>query len=67
MITNCNNIKNRWKGIKSLISLKIVASSVSTVLLLDNFDTITNPCDTAKTFDNYFASIAETTKKNIFT
>ena len=28
---NYNNIKNRWKGIKSLISLKTVASSVPTV------------------------------------
>ena len=66
---NWNNIKNTWKGIKSLISLKTVASSVPTVLSLDNGDTITNPYDTANTFNNYFASIAETTKKKhkIFT
>ena len=32
---NWNNIKNTWKGIKSLISLKIVASSIPTVLSLD--------------------------------
>ena len=62
---NWNNIKNTWKGIKSLISLKIVASSVPTVLSLDNGDTITNPYDIANTFNNYFASIAETTKKSI--
>ena len=31
---NWNNIKNTWKGIKSLISLKTVASSVPTVLSL---------------------------------
>ena len=60
---NWNNIKNTWKGIKSLISLKSVASSVPTVLSLDNGDTITNPYDIANTFNNYFASIAETTKK----
>ena len=36
------NIKNTWKGIKSLISLKTVASCVPTVLSLDNGDTITN-------------------------
>ena len=60
---NWNNIKNTWKGIKSLISLKTVASSVPTVLSLDNGDTITNPYDIANTFNNYFASIAETTKK----
>ena len=56
---NWNNIKNTWKGIKCLISLKPVASSVRTVLSLDNGDTITNPYDIANTFNNYFASIAE--------
>ena len=66
---NWNNIKSTWKGIKSLISLKTVASHLPTVLSLDNGDTITNPYDIANTFNKYFASIAETTKKkkNIFT
>ena len=62
---NLENIKNTWKGIKSLISVKTVASSIPTVLSLDNGYTITNPCDIANTFNNYFASIAETTKKII--
>ena len=62
---NWNNIKNTWKGIKSLITLKSVASNVPTVLSLDNGDTITNPYDIANTFNNYFSSIAETTRKNI--
>ena len=35
------------------------------VLSLDNGDTITNPYDIANTFNNYFASIAETTKRSI--
>ena len=39
---NWNNIKETWKEIKSLISLKTVASNVSTVLSLDNGKTITN-------------------------
>ena len=64
---NCSNIKNTWKGLKSFISLKTIASSVPTVLSLDNGDTypydITNPYDIANTFNNYFVSIAETTKK----
>ena len=65
---NWNNIKNTWKGIKSPISLKTVASNVPTVLSLDNGDTVTNPYDIANTFNNYFASIAEKTKKHkIFT
>ena len=53
--TNWNSIKNTWKGIKSFISLKNVASSVP--------DTITNLYVIANTFNNYFASIAEITKK----
>ena len=60
---NWNNIKNTWKGIKSLISLKTVASSIPTVLSLDNGNTITNPYDIANTFNYYFSSIAEITKK----
>ena len=55
---NSNNIKTTWKGIKSLISLKTAASNVPTVLSLDNGDIANN-------FNNYFASIAETTKKSI--
>ena len=47
LIKNWNNIKNTWKGIKSLISLETVASNVPTVLSLDNGDTVTNPYDTA--------------------
>ena len=35
---NWNNIKNTWKGIKSLISLKTKASSAPTVLSLENGD-----------------------------
>ena len=40
--TNWNNIKNTWKGIKSLISLKTVASSAPTALSRANVNTITN-------------------------
>ena len=59
---NWNNFKNTWKGIKSLISLKTVASSVPTILFLDNGNTITNPYDIVNNFNDCFASIAETTK-----
>ena len=64
---NWNNIKDTWKGMKSPISLKTVASNVPTVLSLDTGDTVTNPFDIANTFNNYFASIAVTTKKKVFT
>ena len=62
---NWNNIKNKWKGIKSFVSLKAVASSVPTALSLDNGDTTTNSYDIVKIFNNNLASIAETTKKGI--
>ena len=62
---NWNNVDNTCKTIKSLISLKTVASHVPTVISLDNGDTITNPYDIVNTSNNYFASIVETTKKNI--
>ena len=61
---NWNNTKSTWKGIKSLISLKTVASNVPAVLTLVNGDTITNPYNIANTFNNYFASIAKATKKH---
>ena len=65
---NWNNIKKKWKRMNFLISLKTVASSVPAALPLDNDDTITNPYDIANTFNNYFASIAESTKQNkVFT
>ena len=66
---NWNNIKKTSKGIKSLISLKTIASNVSAVLSLDNGDTITNFYDIANNFNDYFVSIAETakTKHKIFT
>ena len=57
------NINKTLKGVKSLISQKIVAFSIPAVLSRDNGDTITNPYDIANTFNSYFASIAETTKK----
>ena len=62
---NWNNIKNTWKRIKSLISLKFLASSAPTVLSCDNGNSITNPYNIAHTFNNYFASIAETTKSKM--
>ena len=42
-----------------------VASHVPTILSLDNGDTITYPYDIVNTFNNYFASIADTMKKSI--
>ena len=49
---------------KFLISPKTVPSSVPIILSFDNGDTITNSYDIANTFNKYFVSIAETTKKS---
>ena len=62
---NWNKIKSIWKGIKLLISVKAVSSSVPTVLSIDNGDTINNLYDIANICYNYFALIAEATKKSI--
>ena len=47
---NWNNIKNTWKGIKSLVFLKAVASTVPTLFTLENGDNITNRYDNANIF-----------------
>ena len=70
VILNKTGIILRTNGIeiKSIVSLKPVVCSIPTVLSLDNGDIITNSYDITNTFNNYFASIAETTKKKyIFT
>ena len=48
---------------RNQISLKSAVSNVPTVLSLNNCDAITNPYDIFNTFNNFSASIAETTKK----
>ena len=64
---NWNNIKNTWKGVKSLIFCKncSIQYTIPTAHSLDNGNTRTSPYDIANTFNNYFASIAETTKRSI--
>ena len=60
---NWNSIKNTWKEIKSIISLKRKASRILTALSLDHGDTTTNSFHIANIF-NFLASIAETAKKS---
>ena len=60
--SNLNNSKNTWKGIKSIITMKNVISTVPRTLSHDE-NTTTNPCENV--FNNYFASVAETAKQNI--
>ena len=49
-----NNSKNTWKGIKSVITMKNVISTVPRTLSHGE-NTITNPCEIANVFSNCFA------------
>ena len=63
-----NNIKNNWKGIKSIIiykNYKRVNNTSSDIpkCLSSNSSTNTNQVEMSNIFNNYFASIAEKIKK----
>ena len=59
-----NNIKNTWKGIKSIITIKNLSSDIPTSLS-SNGSTITNQVEVSNVFNNYFATIAEKKQKKI--
>ena len=55
-------MKNTWKGIKNIITLNNLSSDVPRTVSVNV--TISNPCDIANTFNNYFTSIAKKTHKH---
>ena len=59
-----NNIKNTWKGVKSIITIKNLYSDNPKSLLCNGLS-ITNKAEISNSFNNYFATIAEKTKENI--
>ena len=71
--TNCKNyiqkftlqpyIKNTWERNQILYFSKNCSFWCTNCISLYHGDTITNPYDIANTFNNYFASIAEKSKK----
>ena len=61
---NWNNLKNTWKKIKSILSIKPNPSDIPKILNT-NDSTITNPVEIANVFNNYFSCIASQTKVNI--
>ena len=61
---NWNNLKNTWKKIKSILSIKPNPSDIPKILNT-NDSTITNPVEIANVFSNYFSCIASETKVNI--
>ena len=62
--TNLTNIKNNWKGIKSIISMRSSSTINLTLLTLQN-ETIDNSKRTANIFNNYFSTIGEKTQAKI--
>ena len=62
--SNWNNAKIIWKGIKSIITLKGITSSVPRTIS-QREDSITNPYDIANIFNNYFSSVADTAKETL--
>ena len=55
---NLKNLKNTWKGIKSIISKKSPFSNSLTLLTFQN-ENIDNPERIANVFNNYFSTIGE--------
>ena len=62
--SNWNNAKIIWKGIKSIITLKDITSSVAGAISQGE-NLIINPYDIANIFNNYFSSVADTAKEKI--
>ena len=61
---NWSNIKNTWKGIKTIISIKNITATVPHSIEF-NSKTITDPTAMSNVFNNYFTSIAKKTNSNI--
>ena len=54
---NINNIKNTWKGIRSIISLQKTSNDSPKIISLEDH-TVTDPRTIANTFNNFFSSVA---------
>ena len=62
--SNWNNIKNTWKGIKSIITIKDFSADIPKSLSVDGA-TISNPLAISNIFNNYFSLIAGKMKLGI--
>ena len=58
------NVKNMWKGIRSLIAIKNLSTS-NISMQKHKGTTVTDPLHIANIFNDYFSSITEKTKVNI--
>ena len=59
-----NSIKNTWKGIKSIITIKDILADIPKSISVDCV-TISNPLAISDIFNNYFSSTADKTKLDI--
>ena len=62
--TNWDNIKNTWKGIKSILNINNTHSNIPKILV-SNDTTSAEPIETANIFNNFFTSITAKTKESI--
>ena len=62
--SNRNKIKNTWKGIKTIISIKYITTTIPHSIAF-NIRTIANPTGVSNVFNNCFTSVTEKTKSNI--
>ena len=61
---NINNIKEVWKGVKSIISLNSTNNSIPSCLKIEG-STITDLSSISNSFNDYFTSIADTIRDKI--
>ena len=59
-----NDLKNTWKGIKRIISLKDSRSTVPSTIIEDNIS-LTNPKDIADAFNIFFSNVVTGIKSSI--
>ena len=62
--TNLKNIKNTWKGIKSIISLKCKVSDIPTIIK-DKGTFLTAPKDIANSFNKFFCLVVPSIQSKI--
>ena len=64
--TNSTNLRNTWRGIKSIINVNQKDKANPISLLIED-DLITDPSIIANEFNDYFSSIAGKLQKSIYT
>ena len=58
-------MKNTWKGIKFIISVKVSESGSLETIVNSNGEFLTNPIDIANSFNNFFCSVVPNIQSTI--